>query len=171
MIPSETPSIATSTRSSATIRSFSSSTTRSPSSSSSGSDDPAPAKHVVDHRQAAGAKQAERLLVVVQVADLVGVDEGEVEGLVGGHRAQGVERRAEPQVDPLRQPGLLEVAARDARPLLVHVAADQLAVVGQAAGDADRRVAGEGAELERAAGADRPHQQGHQAPPARGRSA
>ena len=85
-------------------------------------------------------------------------------GSVGGHRAQGVERRAQPQVDPLRQPRLLEVAARDARPLLVHVAADQLAVVGQAAGDADRRVAGEGAELQRAAGADRPHQEGHQRP-------
>ena len=85
-------------------------------------------------------------------------------GSVGGHRAQGVERRAEPQVDPLRQPRLLEVAARDARPLLVHVAADQLPVVGQAAGDADRGVAGEGAELQRPAGADRPHQEGHQRP-------
>ena len=61
-------------------------------------------------------------------------------------------------------PASLEVAARDRRPLLAHVAGDEHAVVGQAAGDADRRVAGEGAELERPAGADRPHQQGHHRP-------
>ena len=127
-------------------------------------DDAAAAKHVVDHRQPPGPQQAQGLLVVVEVADLVGVDEREVERLVGGHRAQRVERRAEAKIDPLGQPRLVEVAARDARPLLADVAGDEQAVVGQPAGDADRRVAGEGAELERPAGADRAHQQVHERP-------
>ena len=45
---------------------------------------------------------------------------------------------------------------------MLELAAIELAVLGQPARDADRRVAGEGADLDRAPGADRAREQRHE---------
>ena len=56
-------------------------------------------------------------------------------------------------------PGACHAVARHGGPLLAHVAAQQRAAGGQATGDAQRRVPGEGADLDGAAGADQPGEQ------------
>ena len=75
----------------------------------------AAAQDVVEHDQPAGAQEPQALLVVVGVLGLVGVDEGEVERLVVRQPAQRLQRRPEPQVDPVGDAGLLEVAPGDLR--------------------------------------------------------
>ena len=79
-----------------------------------------------------------------------------------GQRAQRVERRAEAQLDPVGEPGLLPVLARDRRPLLADVAAQQPPAGAEPAGDADGRVAGEGAHLDPGTGAAEPGEQRQQ---------
>ena len=80
----------------------------------------------------------DELLPVPGVPGLVGVDERQIQRGPGGQRAQGVQRRAEAQLDPVGQPRLLPVGAGQRRPLLADVAADELAVGGHPAGQADR---------------------------------
>ena len=81
-------------------------------------------------------------------------------GSRSGSAAQRLERRADPELDPVGDPGLLEVGRGDRGVLLGELAGDQPAAGREPAGDADRRVAGEGAELERLAGADQPGRAG-----------
>ena len=89
----------------------------------------------------------QHVLVVVDVALLVGVDEDEVEGPVQG--LQLVDRRADHSVvDPVGDARLLGVTPRDRRRLLVHVEADDPAALREVEGHRDRGVAGEGADLE-----------------------
>ena len=59
----------------------------------------------------------------------------------------------------LSRPASFQCAPRDLGPVLAHVAAPELAVGRQRLGDAERGVTGEGADLDRAPGADRPGQQ------------
>jgi hypothetical protein len=120
---------------------------------------PTVAQHVVEDDESAGTYPGHDLLEVRRVAGLVGVDEREVQEGLGGQRAQGLDGRRDPQLDAVGDPGPLPVAPRDRRPLLAHVAGEQVPVVGQAAGDADRGVAGERADLHRLPGTDQAHQQ------------
>ena len=83
-------------------------------------------QHIVEKDEPVGPQTLEDLFVVVPVVGLVGVDEGHVELRARRQRPQRLQRRAEPQLDLVRHAGLLPVAARDRRPLLVDVAAQQL---------------------------------------------
>jgi branched-chain amino acid transport system ATP-binding protein len=112
-------------------------------------DHPAVRERVVDHDDPARPYPRHHLAPVGQVAVLVGVDERQVEQLGIGKRAQRVHGRAEPQLYPVREPRLLPVLPRDRGPLLVDVAADQPPAPAQPPGDADRGVAGKGADLDR----------------------
>ena len=125
--------------------------------------------------EAAGADELQAGLVIGVVAGLVGVDEREVE------RFRAVARRssaasvsaagAEPQFDAVGDAGLLPVAARDRRPFLADVAADEAAVGRQRARDRQRAVAGERADLDRAPRADEFGPAARAARPGRRRSA
>ena len=119
-------------------------------------------KRVVHQDDPAWPDPRHDLVPVPDVARLVGVDEGQVERWPGRQRAQGVQRRADAQLDPVRDPGLLPVSPCDRRPLLADVAAEQPPAVGQAAGQADRRVAGEGTDLDGVGDTGDPGQQGHE---------
>ena len=67
---------------------------------------------------------------------------------VGGQRGEGLERGCDAQVDAVGHAGERPVLAGDRGPLLADVAADQRAVGAEAASDAERRVAGERADLD-----------------------
>ena len=99
----------------------------------------------------------DELLEVLDVAGLVGVDEGDVDGLVGRQRAQRLERRGDAQFDAVREAGALPRRPGPRREVLADVAAQQTAAGAQSAGDADRRVSRERADLdgERRAGEER----------------
>ena len=99
------------------------------------------------------------LAPVTEVAALVGIDERQVEYLLVGQRAQRVDGRAEPQLDPVGQARLLPVLPGHRGPLLADVATEQVSPGGQATSNADRGVAGEGADLD---GGDGPGQLGQQ---------
>ena len=121
-------------------------------------------QHVVERHQPARPEQRERGLVVGAVGFLVGVDEGEVEGAgrLLDQRRQGLLCRRQAQTDARGDARLLPIAPCDPGPLLADVAGHQLAALRQRRGDAERAVAGEGADLERAPGADQPHQEGQE---------
>ena len=106
---------------------------------------------VVDDHQPTVGEQRHRRVVVVDVVRLVRVDEDEVERPV--EPGDRLERGAEPVVDAIVDSGLFRVAARDRRRLLVHVTRDDPAAGGKRERHRDGRVAGEGPELEHAAGA------------------
>jgi ABC-type branched-subunit amino acid transport system ATPase component len=118
-----------------------------------GVDHPAVGERVVDHDHPARAYPRDDLPPVGEVTLLVGVDERQVEQLGVRKRAQRVDGRAEPQLDPVGQARLLPVLPGHRGPFVVDVAADQPASGGQPAGDADRGVAGEGTDLDRSGGA------------------
>src|SRR5215469_8398121 len=101
-----------------------------------GLEDPAVQERVVHQDDAAGPHPRHEFLPVTAVALLVGVDEGEVESAAGGQRAQRVLGRAEPQLDPVRQPRLLPVGTGQRGEVLVDVAADELPATGQPPGQA-----------------------------------
>src|SRR5439155_3990688 len=88
------------------------------------------------------------------VALLVGVDEGEIDLRRPRQGAKRVEGRRDLQRDALGDAGPREVAPRDGRPLLAHVAAQEVAARGEPARDGDGAVAREGADLDGAARAD-----------------
>ena len=73
-----------------------------------------------------------------------------------------VEGGGEPQVDPVGDPGPLPVAARHRGPFFADVAGEQGAVVGEAAGQADRRIPGEGADFDDVACPDELGEQGEE---------
>jgi LacI family transcriptional regulator len=127
-----------------------------------GVDDPAMGERVVHHDQTAGAYPWYDLAPVAEVAVLVGVDEREVEQLLIRQRAQRLDGRAEPQLYPVLQGRLLPVLPGYRGPLLVNVAAKQPSAVRQPAGDADRGVPGEGADLDGRRGPGDLGQQGHE---------
>ena len=91
-------------------------------------DDRAVEEHVVDEDHAVGAEPRDDLLVVVDVAGLVGVDEGEVELLALGQGGQRLGGRADLERDAVGDAGPLPVAAGGRGPLLADVAAEQVAV-------------------------------------------
>src|SRR5438105_3683116 len=96
-------------------------------------------ERVVGGDQAVRRELREDRLVVVDVASLVGVDEGEVERPL--QRGQGLDAGTDPEVDPVRHAGLLGVPARDGGRLLVDVAGDEAPIRWQGAGHRDRRPA------------------------------
>jgi branched-chain amino acid transport system ATP-binding protein len=127
-----------------------------------GVDDPAVRERVVDHDQAAGVHPGQHLAPVVQVAALVRVDERDVELGRARQLAQRPVSRTEAQLDPVAETRLLPVLLRDRGPLRVDVAADQVPVRGEPAGDADGGVTGEGADLDPGGRAGQLGQQGHE---------
>jgi LacI family transcriptional regulator len=129
-----------------------------------GVDDPAMGERVVHHDQTAGAYPRYDLAPVAEVAVLVGVDEREVEQFGIRQRAQRLDGRAEPQLYPVLQSRLLPVLPGYRGPLLVDVTAKQPSAVRQPAGDADRGVPGEGADLDGRRGPGELGQQGHERP-------
>ena len=90
---------------------------------------PAPDR-VVHHDQPAGPEPDQDLLEVPVVVGLVGVDEAHVEVLAFGEGTQRLQGGPEAEVDLALHTRFDPVAAADRRPLLVDVAAEQLAVVG-----------------------------------------
>ncbi len=127
-----------------------------------GIEDAAAEEHVVQHHQPTGSQPAHDLLVVRRVGRLVGVDERDVDDRLGVERAQCVQRGGDAQVDPVVDARPLPVRPADRGPLLADVAGEQAAAGGQAAGDAQGRVAGEDADLDGEAGAGQPGQHGEQ---------
>ena len=119
-------------------------------------------EHVVEQDQAARARPLERLLEVVGVAGLVGVDEDEVEVLALGQLAKRLGGGAGDDLDTVGDAGRLEVARRRLGVLLGELEAEQAAGRRQPAGDRDRRVAGEGPDLERLLRADRAREELHE---------
>ena len=115
--------------------------------------------------QAAGAGAVEGPGEVGRGVDLVGVDEDEVEGAAAfrGEEGEGLERGADAQVDQIGDPGAFDVGPGDLGVGGVELERGQQPFLGEAAGHGDRRVAGEGAELEDSLGADRPDQDLQQA--------
>src|SRR5438552_13988189 len=105
-------------------------------------------ERVVGGDQAVRRELREDCLVIVDVASLVGVDEGEVERPL--QRGQGFDAGTDPEVDPVRHAGLLGVPARDGGRVLVDVAGDEAPIRWHGAGHRDRRPAGEGSHLEHA---------------------
>ena len=79
-----------------------------------------------------------------------------------GQRAQRLERRPDAQLDLVRDARLLPVASPDRRPLAAHVEREHAAVVGQAARQAERRVAREGADLDHPLRAQRACEPAHE---------
>ena len=119
-------------------------------------------EHVVEEDEPAGTEPQQDLLVVRGVAGLVGVDEGEVELLLGRQRPQGVDARTDPQVDAIGDPGLLPGFARNGGPLLAHVAAEQPAFRPHPARHRERGVPGEGTDLDGVARAHGAHEHLHE---------
>jgi hypothetical protein len=70
-------------------------------------------ERVVQQDQAARPQPGQHLFVVPGVAGLVGIDEREVELLAGGSDAEGLQARADPQLDPVGDPGFLPRRAGD----------------------------------------------------------
>ena len=132
------------------------------SSVASGVEDPARPEHVVDEEHAVRSHARHELLVVTVVAGLVGVDEREVDGWFSGKRPQRLDRRCDAKVDAVGHTRLLPVAASDGGPLLAHVAADEPAAGRKPTGDAQGRVAGEGADLDGQLDADELREDGHE---------
>jgi LacI family transcriptional regulator len=129
-----------------------------------GVDDPAMGERVVHHDQTAGAYPRHDLAPVAEVAVLVSVDEREVEQLLIRQRAQRLDGRAEPQLDPVLQSRLLPVLPGYRGPLLVDVTANQPSAVRQPAGNADRGVPGKGADLDGRRGPGELSEQRHERP-------
>ena len=111
-------------------------------------DDTARPERVVHDDQPAVGEQRQGRLVVVDVVRLVGVDEDEVEGAV--QLRDRLQARAEPVLDAISDACLLCVAPCDRSRLLVDVAADDPAAERECKGHRDRRVTGEGPQLEHA---------------------
>ena len=125
-------------------------------------DDPARLQHVVDQHQATPAQPREDLVVVRRIRGLVGVDEREVELLLARQRAQRLDRGPDLELDALGDLGTLPRVAGDGRPLLTHVAAQELAADAEAARDGERRVPGERADFDGPLRAHRAHDHLHE---------
>src|SRR3989442_277771 len=117
---------------------------------------------VVEADHASRAEARQELLVVGAVAGLVGVDEDQVYLRRAREGADGLDGGRDAERDAFGEAGAREVAARDRRPLLVQVAAEEPAVGCQAARDRDRAVAGERPDLDRAARAEHAGQEGEE---------
>ena len=124
---------------------------------SGGVDHPAALEHVVEEDHPAGPQASEDLLVVVAVAGLVGVDEGEVEVLPRRKRSERLEGGPELQLDAVVHPCCLPGVASYRGPLLAQIAAEQMALRAEAPCDGQGGVTREGAELDRLLGSHRPH--------------
>jgi hypothetical protein len=94
---------------------------------------------------------------VLRVRLLVGVDEGQVERALEG--GEGVERGPDPHVDQSVEPCAGDVGAGHLGVLGVDLAGHELPVCRQGAGEPDRRVAAQRADLEDPPGADRTGEQ------------
>ncbi len=89
--------------------------------------DVAALQHIVQEYQAPRPQAGQHLFVVLGVARLVGVDEREVELLAWRQCAQGFQARADPELDPVGDPGFLPRRAGDRGPLLADVTAQPAA--------------------------------------------
>ena len=92
---------------------------------------------------------------VVGGARLVGVDEDQVERSPSFllEERQGVDGAADPYLDPVGEPGPLEVAASDLGVAGLELEAQEPPARGKGAPEPDRAVTAEGADLEDLAGA------------------
>ena len=69
--------------------------------------DAAALQRVIQQDQASWPQAGQHLFVVLGVASLVGVDEGEVELLAGRQCAQRIQTRTDAELDPVGDPGFL----------------------------------------------------------------
>ncbi len=123
---------------------------------------PAVEEHVVRGDDPALPHPGHQLLPVRDVAALVRVQVGEVDVRFGGHGTQGVQGGGDPQVDPVRDAGLLPGRTAVRRPLLRDVTGDQRAVGGQRPGHRQGAETGERADLHHVPGAHQPDEEGQQ---------
>src|SRR5271156_3330502 len=124
-------------------------------------DSPAP-QHVVEQDESAGTHPLQNFLVVSRVVRLVSVDECEVEGVRCGQRLQRLGGGGPLERYFVRDAGALPIAAPEAGPFFVDVAAQQLTVGGQCSGHAQRAVAGERADFDGGARADCSDEDSHE---------
>lgn len=119
------------------------------------------ADYVVGDDQAPGSCVLERPGEVGGGVDLVGIDEGQIEGAhpLAVETRKLIERGALPNLNDLAQPGCSDVLLRDLRISLVRLERDQATARRQRPGQPDRAVTTEGAELEDRFRADRLRQQ------------
>src|SRR5438552_17401852 len=122
--------------------------------------DRAAPEDVVEADHASRAEARQELLVVGAVAGLVGVDEDQVDLRRAREGADGLDGGRDAERDAFGEAGAREVAARDRRPLLVQVAAEEPAAGYQAARERARAVAGERPDPARAARAEHAGQEG-----------
>ena len=83
---------------------------------------------------------------------------------IANEGVQGFERGREVEPNLRSHPGLGPVAPGDGRPLFVHVARDELTVLGQGESYAERAVARENPNLDRAPRTDETGQHAHELP-------
>src|SRR5690606_8823988 len=121
-------------------------------------EDPTAPEGVVRHHETAVAEEAEGLLVVVEVALLVGVDEDHVE-VAGRQAPQRVERTTAPELDLLAERGPREEGGCDVGVCVGELAGDELAVLRKRRGDAQSRKTGEGADLHHPARTHEPNEE------------
>jgi hypothetical protein len=123
--------------------------------------EPAEADDVVADDQAAGAGALERPDEVIGRVNLVGIDEGQVEGAdtLGLELGKLVESGPDAQIDELAKAGPLDVAFRDIGDMRIGLQGDETAGGGYGATQPNRAVGAEGAELEDLLRPDRLRQQ------------
>src|SRR5262249_17956883 len=105
------------------------------------------------------AHVGQRPIQICTVAQLVGVNEAEVERSLGGQARQQCPRFAQAQVNLVLQAGKGEVLSRHLGVAWLDLQRDQAAVSGQAARDPDAAVATQGSNLDRPAGANRKNEE------------
>src|SRR5690606_2057072 len=118
--------------------------------------DGAVADDVVGEDERTGPAEADRDFEVVRIADLVGIDEDEIErgDGVGFEPAKDFESGAEVEADAFEDSGAAEVRARNLGVPRIDFDSDQLPAGRQCAGQPDAAVAGERPEFEDAPGPD-----------------
>ncbi len=127
--------------------------------------DAAAPERVVDADETPWTQQREHALVVAQVSRLVGIDEGEVEGLAlprGQQSIQRLVRGRQSQVDLVVDSRRPPVTPGDRGPLLADVAGDDAAVVWQRRSHGQGGVTREHPDFDVAARTGEPGQQCHE---------
>lgn len=117
-----------------------------------GIDDGSVADNVVGEDECSGAGELDGPVQVVGVVGLVGVQEDKVEGcgLLGIKGGEGIERRADADVDERRDAGTVEVGARYGRVFLLQLERDQATIRGKRSRKPEGRVSAKRADLQNA---------------------
>ena len=119
---------------------------------------------VINHEHPPWTETGQHLFVVEPTVFLVGVDEAQVKRGFPGQGGEGGGGRSQAQRHAIRQARLAPVGLGNTGPILVHVQAEQPPPGTHATGQAEGRIAREGAHLNGVPGAHHPRQPLHEHP-------